>query len=182
MLHALSAKDPKTDLLWSRHGLQEVVGYRGTLYTATAIPEAANFQSNLDHHPLTIDRQLMDIFTSAVKYSGMTFIRLHANTPHVHARSMTKYPLSRVITTCGLHNPNHTRKILQKARSYVDHMNDLARKTICRTHARVEAVFLLKGHFPLRLDAKDFYNPTAIHQLLEENPMLLPFRDNGPHS
>ncbi len=173
----LSTKDPRKDLMWSRYGLQEVVGHRGTLYTATAIPEAANFQSNLDQHKLTIDRQLLNIFNGAVKHNGINFVQLYANTPHVHA-ALTRHPVSRVIATCGVHNPKHTRNILQKAKSYVEHMNDLARKTICRTHARVEAVFLLKGLFPMRLDAKDFYDPTALYHLLEETPMLLPFKDN----
>lgn len=44
----------------------------------------------------------------------------------------------------------------------------------------IEAVFLIKDHFPLSLDAKDFFFYTpALHQLLEQTPMLIPFKDNS---
>lgn len=34
------------------------------------------------------------------------------------------------------------------------------------------------GHFLLKFNAKHFYKPNAIHHLLEQIPMLLPFKDN----
>ncbi|RXN18886.1 hypothetical protein ROHU_001960 [Labeo rohita] len=173
----ISPKDPRTDLIWSRYGLQEVVGHRGTLYPVIGMPEAANFQSNLDRHPLTIDYLLNNVFDGPVKYSRINFIQLYANTPHIYGPT-ARHPVSRVIATCGVHNPQHARKILQKAKAYIDHMDDLARKTICRVQARIEAVFLLKTHFPLRMDPQDFFKPAAIHHLLEEIPILLPFKDN----
>ncbi|KAK2892465.1 hypothetical protein Q8A67_012453 [Cirrhinus molitorella] len=42
----------------------------------------------------------------------------------------------------------------------------------------MEAVYRLEGHIPLKIEACDFFNPQAIHHLLQETPMLLPFRDN----
>lgn len=53
---------------------------------------------------------------------------------------------------CGVHNPQHARKILQKAKAYIDYMDDFMQKTVCRIQTRIEAVFLLKTHFPLRID------------------------------
>lgn len=94
------------------------------------------------------DRQLMDVITGAVKYSCITFMQLGACTTHVHVAT-TKHPVSRVITTRGVLNPNHARKIIKKAKSYVDHMDDLARKKKNKSvgHMLELAVFLLKGHF-----------------------------------
>ncbi|MGL5643877.1 MAG: hypothetical protein ACRCW3_03860 [Metamycoplasmataceae bacterium] len=173
----ITSKDPRVDLMWSRYGIQEVVGHRGNIFTSAAMPETANFQTNLDQYPITLDGQLLDIFRGPIKCTNITFVQLYATTPHVRANAFT-HPVSRVITTCGMHNPKHTRMILQRARSYIDHMQDLARKTVCRTKARMEAVYLLKGNIPRNLEARDFYNQQAIYHLLENTPMLIPFKDN----
>lgn len=90
-----------------------------------------------------------------------------------------KHPVSRVITTCGVHNPNHARRILQNATAYIDHMEDLTRKIVCRTMARIEAVFLLEEHIPITLALRDFYYMPAVHKLLEQIPIVLPFKKNS---
>lgn len=63
--------------------------------------------------------------------------------------------------------------------AYIDHMEDLTRKTICRTMARIEAVFLLAEHIPITLALRDFYYMPAIHKLLEQIPIVLPFKKNS---
>ncbi|KAK2892698.1 hypothetical protein Q8A67_012686 [Cirrhinus molitorella] len=123
----IKAKDPRVDLLWSRYGLQNLVSHRGNLYGAYGVTEAANFQSNLDRHPLTLDRDLTDVFSGATAYSDITFIQLYATTPHVH-RDNLKHPVSRVIATCGIHIAKHTNSLLRAAKAYIDHMADLAAK------------------------------------------------------
>lgn len=55
------SQDPTVDLFWSRCGLQEVVGSRGTLFPAYSMREMDNFQSNLDHLPLDIDQTLRQV-------------------------------------------------------------------------------------------------------------------------
>lgn len=109
----LSGKDPWMDLMCSRYGLQKVVGHRGNLYSTTGIPEAANFQSNLDRHPMTVDNSVLDIFNGPQRYSKITFLQLYANTPHLHM-PVTKHPVTRVIATCGVHIKSHLKMILQR--------------------------------------------------------------------
>ncbi|MGL5591361.1 MAG: hypothetical protein ACRDCF_01340 [Mycoplasmoidaceae bacterium] len=174
----LRPKDYRMDMLWSRHGLQQVVGHRGSLYATYGIPEAANFQSNVDQYPMTIERQLKLVFSGAKPVSDITFVQLYAATPHTHMVFTPKHPVSRIVATCGLNNPNHTRTLLKQAKDYVEHMEDLTRKTRCRTHARMEAVFLLTERIPERLVARDFYSETDIFHLLEDFPMVLVFKDN----
>lgn len=174
----LSGRDQRIDIMWSRYGLQEVVGHRGSMYTSSGIPEAANFQSNLDNQPLTVDGCVLDIFDGAQSYSKITFLQLYANTPHVHM-AIAKHPVTRVIATCGVYLKRHSRMLMQKAYTYIKSMDDLSRKSQCRTHARIEAVFMVKDHFPIRLEAKDFFNQNALHQLLMQKPMLVPFKDNA---
>lgn len=45
----------------------------------------------------------------------------------------------------------HSRMILQRTKSYIQHMDDLARKCLCHAHARIEAVFMLQGRIPFIL-------------------------------
>ncbi|MGL5567401.1 MAG: hypothetical protein ACRDC4_16885, partial [Plesiomonas sp.] len=105
----MSSKDPRVDLLWSRYGLQSVVGHRGSLYTSYGIPEA----TNLDQHNITLERVLLDVFKGEQRYSDISFVQLYANTPHVHM-AFTKHPVSRVIATCGAHNKAHAKMIFLK--------------------------------------------------------------------
>ncbi|KAK2905493.1 hypothetical protein Q8A67_007292 [Cirrhinus molitorella] len=51
----ISPVDPTVDVFWSRFGVQEVVGRRGSLFSVYSLSEAANFQSSMDHHELDID-------------------------------------------------------------------------------------------------------------------------------
>lgn len=44
----ISAHDPRVHLLWARHGLEEIVGARGKMFSALSMYEAANVSSNLD--------------------------------------------------------------------------------------------------------------------------------------
>jgi len=39
-------------LMWSRYGVQELVGNRGSLFSALTMNETANFSSNSDHRGL----------------------------------------------------------------------------------------------------------------------------------
>lgn len=48
----IEAKDPSVLLMWSRSGLEDLVGLQGSLYTALGVHEAVNFQSALNSQPL----------------------------------------------------------------------------------------------------------------------------------
>ncbi|CAM4570638.1 unnamed protein product [Leuciscus chuanchicus] len=146
----LRPKDHRMDMMWSRHGLQHVVGHRGSLYTAYGIPEASNFQSN----PHTIEPNLKMVFSGMQPNADLNFVQLYSTTPHCHMGKTTKHPVSRVITTCGLHNAQQSQSLLKQAKDYFDYMRDLAGKTKCWVYARMEAVFLLKENIPERLEWK----------------------------
>lgn len=76
------SSDASVDLLWSRCGLQEVVGQQGTLFPTYSMTETANHQSNLDHLPMDVDPRLMGVLRREdVKVS---FVQLYAVTPHCH--------------------------------------------------------------------------------------------------
>lgn len=57
----ISSKLFNQHLLWSRFGLQEVVGERGTFTTALTLSSCANFQTNLDGRVIDITQELRNI-------------------------------------------------------------------------------------------------------------------------
>ncbi len=173
----MRAKEPGTSLMWSRYGIHEVVGHRGTIFTACGIAEVANFQTNLDQHIMTVDTKLRDIFNGTAYHTDIHFIQLYATTPHVHGTGH-RHPVSRVITTCGLHKENHNRRILRNAEEYVRHMEDLASKTDCPIAARLEAVILTETLVPNVFNVRDYFNIDSLVMLLETTTMLVPFRNN----
>ncbi|KAL0150375.1 hypothetical protein M9458_054192, partial [Cirrhinus mrigala] len=172
----IQAIDPSVDVLWSRCGLQEVVGARGTLFPVYSMAEAANFQSNIDHMPLDIDPTLRQVLRE--DGCSVNFVQLYAVTPHCHESCTPRHPVSRVITMCDLHIQKHRRMILTNAERYVDYMEDLARKTVTRTCVRLEAVFVAGPGYVERFHPCHFFIPSMIDNLLETVPMIIPFKDN----
>ncbi len=170
----MRAKEPGTSLMY---GIHKVVGHRGTIFTACGIAEVANFQTNLDQHIMTVDTKLRDIFNGTAYHTDIHFIQLYATTPHVHGTGH-RHPVSRVITTCGLHKENHNRRILRNAEEYVRHMEDLASKTDCPIVARLEAVILTETLVPNVFNVRDYFNIDSLVMLLETTTMLVPFRNN----
>ena len=76
---AVQITNPEMTLLWSRDGLQDLVGTRGSLYPCLSLSQAANFQSNLDGRALTIHQSLRGVATFPDK---VTFVQLYATSPH----------------------------------------------------------------------------------------------------
>lgn len=142
----VSPLDPSIDLFWSRFGLQEVVGRRGNLFPVYSMAEVANFQSNIDNKEMDLDVLLKQVF----KDDGATvnFVQLYATTPHCHHSPAVIHPVSRVITLCDLHIQKHRSMIAGHATRYIEHMEDLARKTLCRVGLRMEVVLLVNDDYP----------------------------------
>ncbi|MGL5596829.1 MAG: hypothetical protein ACRDDA_01630 [Aeromonas sp.] len=91
----LTAQNPSTHLLWSRYGLQNLVGPRGRLYSALSIHEAVNYQSNLDGRAIDISSKLHCI----LRPTQVNFLQLYVNSPHLHIQTPFKHPVSGVIVT-----------------------------------------------------------------------------------
>lgn len=45
---------------------------------------------------MTVDREVINMFHGAQRYSKLTFLQMYANTPHVHM-TVTKHPVTRVM-------------------------------------------------------------------------------------
>ncbi len=172
--------DPSVDLLWSRSGLQEVVGTRGTLFPVYSMSETATFQSNLDHMDMEMDALLRQVFRDVG--ATINFVQLYSMTPYCHSSPALKHPVSRVISMCDLHIEKHRKMLASNASKYVDHMQDLAQKTVARVRLRLEAVFLVTPEFPKVISCGHFFIPSMVDYLSETVPMVVTFKDNEINS
>jgi len=109
MLHpavTIRAKDSpnndlkKTSLLWSRSALRELIGQRGTLYSALSLAAASNYQTNLDGRPLSVNKQLKRVFS--VPEAHIAFMQLYADTPHIKVQHLMEHPIAGLLSCCGL--------------------------------------------------------------------------------
>jgi hypothetical protein len=87
-------------LLWSRAGLRDIIGSRGTLYSVLSLAGACNYQSNLDGRPLTVSPNLKRVFSTME--SQVVFIQFYADTPHVKVSHLAQHPVTGTLSSCGL--------------------------------------------------------------------------------
>ncbi len=169
-----------THLMWSRLGLQDVTGPGGAISTNQSIHEAANYQSNLDDHPIVIDDKLLDVFAALPNKPLMNHLQLYCNTPHTHQTPFYKHPVSGVISTCGLLHADQTRAMHARALGYLSHMDDLIHKADIHLSACIEVVLLFEEErgIPELFHPEDAFDQKGLIRLLEKKPMLLPFKDD----
>lgn len=61
----INARDPRVHLLWARHGLEEIFGVRGIMFSVLSMYETANFSTNLDRKEMDISCSLRELFWKA---------------------------------------------------------------------------------------------------------------------
>lgn len=120
----ISAQDPRTSLLFSRYGLQDLVGVRGSLCTTLGIHKATNFHSNLDNLPMDVSEELLNAVV-LLPGAQLNFVQLYVDSPQAHLQMPYKHPVSGAIVTCGLSHPNFHVAVNQRAGTYLCHMTDL---------------------------------------------------------
>ena len=81
----ISASAPMEDscspieLFWSKEGMQEIVGKRGSLISAFSFSECGNYKSNLDGKMLRISPHLSSVCSYP---DGINFVQLYLDLPH----------------------------------------------------------------------------------------------------
>ena len=174
---AFGVTTPGSDchLFWARYGLQEVIGSRGSLFTALTMREACNFQTNLDGRPMDLTDDLNALLHFPAK---TTFMQMYADTPHNKLDSWRPHPVSGEIVTGGLLHPNTTKAIEKAGLAYIQHMSQLQYKLQGVVKARMEVVSVLSGvEVPDEMEAKQFFNEEKIIHMLKQHALLLPFSE-----
>ncbi|XP_029281300.1 uncharacterized protein LOC115003588 [Cottoperca gobio] len=168
----IKAKDQNVAMLWSRSGLQDLVGVRGSLFTAMGMHEAVNFQTCTDHRMMDISRELRQLCVPA----SIIFLQLYVDSPHLHIRNPFKHPVSGVIATCGLSHPQFWKAMTSRAMGYLDHMEDLAEKMLCPFVLRMEQVAVFGGSqgIPSMLVPAEFFSLRKVRYFFYKNPVVIP--------
>lgn len=157
----ISATDPNIHLLFSRCGLQDLVGPRGSLYSILGIHEATNYQTDLDHLPHSLSPTLLDALGVEGK---LTFLQLYVDSPHVHLQMPYKHPVSGTLVTCRMSHPQFQRSLLSRASQYMCHMEDLKEKLV-QLGLRIEQVRRFEKNIPWEIDPQEYFCQQALYML-----------------
>lgn len=88
--------DKKIHLFWSRDGIQELIGFCGSLLPARFFRDICNFQTNLDGCLTDISDELKNL---CMHPSNLRCLQLYADSPHMHCSA--KHSISCIIATCN---------------------------------------------------------------------------------
>lgn len=70
-------------LMWSREGLNGLVGDREQVFPALSMSECATYKSNIDGKPADINKPLLEIF-SLKKDATLNFAQFYTDSAHTH--------------------------------------------------------------------------------------------------
>ncbi|XP_073770363.1 uncharacterized protein isoform X2 [Danio rerio] len=172
----IGSRDENVHHFWSKYALKDLVGDKGSIFCPLSLREALNFQSNLDGRRMEVSG---DLLRPARFPQSVTFLQLYADTPHNRQEKWSSHPVSGEVVCCGLMHPMTARAMSNRSEAYLDHMQDLLLKLQGIVRARFETVTLLATQQMWgTVRAVDFFDASAVSQLLEEKPMLLPFAED----
>lgn len=169
---------PCVNLLWSRTGLQQLVGKRGNLYSCLSLSESANFQTNLDNREMDISAALREVTSFQ---TGLTFLQFYADTPHRRLESKVPHPVSSLIASCGILHKETQSMLTNSTRLYIAGAGDFVTKFVDTVESRIEIVVKLSDSrmFAQDLMPKEFYNEEKLLDLFCQHPLFVPFAHNG---
>ncbi|CAG2241800.1 unnamed protein product [Mytilus edulis] len=108
----LSSPILNQNLFWSRSGIQDIIGDRGTLYSSLSFRSCCNFQTNLDGRSIDISGDLRQLCTCP---ETLRFLQMYADLPHMSSSSI--HPVFGCIASCGVLHGN-IQKLLK-----TEHLN-----------------------------------------------------------
>ncbi|MCG8068404.1 MAG: hypothetical protein JAY84_11115, partial [Candidatus Thiodiazotropha taylori] len=164
---ALDVEHP-IELFWSKQGLQQVFGRRGTLITAYSFSECGNYQSNLDGKMLHISPDLRSVCTDP---GSLNFVQLYADTPHVYPRCRFHPVSAGVFLIDGL--LKQRAQVDQDAVSYMQTIRNNFEQ-LSSIECRLEFVVTLSD-VPDCIRAESLIEENKLRLLLEKYPLLVPF-------
>ncbi len=175
----LVPKDPRLHVLWSRYGLEETVGNRGSLFPALSMGECSNFQSTLDGRAPNPGMDWKNVLLKGVEGRGtLQFLQMYTDSPHTHLSMPYKHPVSGVVTTCNLLHHEVNKAMHVRAMRYIELMEDLMVKFVRPLSCRLEAVKLFKPQqLPDILNPEHIFCDAALMKMLRDVPIIVPFVD-----
>lgn len=177
----ISGKDKNTHLLWSRYGVQKVVGLTCQIFSVLCMHEAINIQTPLDGRPLDLKHPVLDILS---KVGLVRFVQMYTTSPHCHFSAQVLHPVTGLIVLCNLQHHRTKETMLNAANNYINHVRDMCQKMVGQLKSRLEyvAVFNDSTGIPLHYSAENYINTLALESLLSKYPVMLPFQTYGENN
>lgn len=163
------------NLFWSRSGLQDIIGERGSLYSSLSFRSCCNFQTNLDGRSIDISRDLRQV---CIFPERLRFLQMYADLPHMITCSI--HPVFGCIASCGVLHCNIQKSLEKKATEYLNAIDENVLK-LGRSNARLEIV--CETNKENLICAENYISKCSLSTLLTKYPIIVPivqdiYRDN----
>ena len=155
-------------VFWSRHGLKELVGWRGSLTTSCSLFECANFQSNLDGRAMDVSGKLRRVCCFPER---ITFLQLYADVPHRYPKSRHHPVSASIIFESGLRNATDALRL--DAQKYISEIESNFLK-FTNSVCRLEFVMPLHA-INTKVVSDELINKSNIAKLLANTALIVPF-------
>lgn len=161
------------NLMWSRNGLQELIGSRGETWKCLTFAETCNYQSNLDGRACDVNSSLCRL---AQNPQTMNFIQFYCDTPHLYPKT-SFHPISGSVGCCGLLHHETEKKLGRDSLSYIQVMRENSQKLVYPMKCRVEIVCVTE-EVPDIVIANNYMDVDHLKVLLQEYPLVIPVMEN----
>lgn len=162
----LSSPILNQNLFWSRSGIQDIIGDRGTLYSSLSFRSCCNFQTNLDGRSIDISGDLRQLCTCP---ETLRFLQMYADLPHMSSSSI--HPVFGCIASCGVLHGNIQKALENRASEYLTSIQENILK-LGISNARLEIVCETKKEN--MLCAERYISKSALSVLLTKHPIIVP--------
>ncbi|XP_076089674.1 uncharacterized protein LOC143060243 [Mytilus galloprovincialis] len=157
-------------LLWARHGIQQVTGDRGTMYSCCSFSDIVNFQSNTDGRNIDVSADVLNVCTIP---NQVQFVQFYGDIPHRRPHLNVYHPVSGIIV-CGDVINKTTRDAIERAIDpYIfsfDQNVNLLRDLRCRMEFVVEV-----PPIPHVIAPHMYISLPNIERLLQKYDLLVPY-------
>lgn len=133
----IRAREKDTHVLWSRFGLQGLMGFSCNTFTCLGMHETVNVQTTLNGKPVDVNRLIMDLFDPSLE---ITFVQLYTPSPHVKYQMRHFHPVRGLITLMDIQHQKTLELMRTEGHKYWSHIDDMERKLGPQLEARLEVV------------------------------------------
>ena len=165
---AVDISSDEMELMWSRAGVQDIVGERGVLHSCLSFRDCVCYQSNIDGKLMDISPNLRQIVQQPDRFR---FVQLYVDSPH--RRPHTRFnPVSGTIAG-GMVYPKPTADAFERdAKKYISTLDSNFR---LMTNASCRLEFVCEVKTKDTVLATDCLYMEKLRCLLRTHPMLVPF-------
>ncbi|KAK6177833.1 hypothetical protein SNE40_005188 [Patella caerulea] len=161
-------------MLWSRDGIQRLVGSRGCLLSVLSFKEAGNFQTNLDGRSLDVSPVARNLVCLP---DEIRFVQFYGDVAHNYP-STVMHPVSGSIVTAGMLHLTSRKNLERDAMKYIAVCKDNILLQGPDLKSRLEFVVAPENILEV-IEPSELFDRQNISDLLAREAMFIPFNMEG---